>query len=70
MYGLSKRWGMISAIGQGVLFSLALVGMTRFVCWQLGGSLSESVAGNLFLCSSVISGALAAFLYSRYSASS
>lgn len=62
---MSKRWMMVAAIGQGVLFSLALTGAVRIACWLFGTTLPDDVAGNLFLVSSLLTGALAAFLYSR-----
>lgn len=58
---------MVSAVGQGVMFSLALTGGVRIVCRLLGTPLPEHVAGNLFLATSLIAGSLSAFLYSRYS---
>ncbi len=66
MLTLSKRWMMVSAFGQGVLFSLALTGGVRIACWLCGTTLSERAAGNLFLCSSLVTGALSAYLYGRY----
>lgn len=65
MFPLSKRWMMVSAIGQGVLFSLALTGAVRLACLLVGLELSEQVAGHLFLGSSLLTGALCAFLYAR-----
>ncbi len=65
MFLLSKRWMMVAAIGQGVLFSLALTGAVRIAYLLLGKSLPESVAGNLFLLSSLLTGALCAYLYAR-----
>lgn len=62
----SKRWMMLAAIGQGVLFSLALTGGVRIVFWLLGRTLSEHAAGNLFVISSLLTGALCAYLYGRY----
>lgn len=62
----SKSWMMVSAVGHGVLFSLALTGGVRIVFWMIGENLSERAAGNLFLISSLLTGALSAYLYSRY----
>jgi hypothetical protein len=56
---------MVSAVGQGVLFSLALTGLVRIVYWLSGASLPENVANRLFMISSLLTGALCAFLYSR-----
>lgn len=61
----SKSWCMLAAIGQGVLFSLALTGLVRMTCWFFGTELSTSAAGNLFTVSSMFTGALCALLYSR-----
>ena len=66
MFPMSKRWMMVSAIGQGVIFSLALTGAVRIVFMMLGKTLPESVAGNLFLAGSLLAGALCAYLYSRH----
>lgn len=66
MFSMSKRWMMVAAIGQGVLFSLALTGAVRIVWWLLGMALSERAAGNLFLISSLLTGALCAYVYARY----
>jgi hypothetical protein len=65
MVPMSKRWMMVAAVGQGVLFSLALTGAVRIVYWLLGATLSERVAGNLFLTSSLLTGALCAYLCAR-----
>ena len=65
MFPLSKRWMMVSAVGYGVLFSLALTGGVRIAYWLCGSELSERAAGNLFLTSSLLTGALSAFLYGR-----
>jgi hypothetical protein len=65
MFSLSKRWMMAASIGQGVLFSLALTGAVRLACLLVGLELSEHVAGNLFFVSSLLTGALCAYLYSR-----
>ena len=48
---------MVAAAGQGVLFSLALTGAVRIVCLLFGTTLPESVAGNLFMISSILTGA-------------
>ena len=66
MFPMSKRWMMVAAFGQGVLLSLALTGAVRLVCLLLGQSLPESVAGNLFLISSLLLGTLFAYQYARY----
>ena len=65
MFPLSKRWMMVSAIGQGVLFSLALTGGVRILCLLLGITLPENVAGNMFLVTSLLAGSLSAYLYGR-----
>lgn len=65
MFFLSKRWMMLAAIGQGVLFSLALTGAVRMACWLVGMELPQDVAGNIFLVSSLLTGALCAWLCSR-----
>jgi hypothetical protein len=65
MFPLSRRWMLVSAIGYGVLFSLALTGAVRIVYMLLGKTLEESVAGNLFLISSLLTGALSAYLCAR-----
>jgi hypothetical protein len=65
MFLKSKRWLLVSAVGQGVMFSLALRGALRFACLLLGTTLSERVAGNLFLVSSLSTGALCGYLYVR-----
>ena len=56
---------MVSAIGQGVLFSLALTGLVRILCWLSGASMPQDVANRLFVISSLLTGALCAYLYSR-----
>ncbi|MGE0610527.1 MAG: hypothetical protein AB7O62_25790 [Pirellulales bacterium] len=66
MFMKSKSWMLLAAIGQGVLFSLALTGAVRISYWLLGKTLSESAAGNLLLASSLLTGGLCAFLYLRY----
>ena len=48
MIRMSKRWMMVSAIGQGVLFSLALTGLVRIGFRLCGATLSQQAAGNLF----------------------
>jgi len=65
MFPMSKGWRMVAAIGQGVLFSLALTGCVRIGGWLLGTPVPEQLAGNLFLVSSVLAGSLCAYLYSR-----
>lgn len=65
MFPTSKRWKMLSAIGQGVLFSLALTGFVRLGCVLLGTRLPDSIGGTLFLVSSFLSGGLCAYLYAR-----
>jgi hypothetical protein len=65
MFPMSKGWMMVAQIGQGVLFSIALTGAVRIVFWLFGMTLSESAAGNLFVISSLLTGALCAYLYSR-----
>jgi hypothetical protein len=65
MFPLSGRWRMVAAIGHGVLFSLALTGAVRIGGWLLGTPLPENVAGSLFLTSSILAGALAAFLCAK-----
>lgn len=69
MFPMSNRWKMVAAIGQGVLFSLALTGAVRIAYLLLGATLSDSVAGRLFLISSLLTGALCAYLYARSSGS-
>jgi hypothetical protein len=59
-------WKMVSAVGYGVLFSLALTGAVRISCLLRGTTLPDDVAGNIFMISSVVTGALSAFLYSRF----
>lgn len=66
MFLKSKHWMMLSAVGHGVLFSLALTAAVRSICWLCGAEISERAAGNLFLVSSMLTGALAAALYSRF----
>lgn len=65
MLYISHRWMMVAAVGQGVLFSLALTGAVRIGYWLTGSELSERAAGNLFLVSSLLTGALCAYLYVR-----
>lgn len=65
MITLPKRWLVVAAVGQGVLFSLALTGLVRFVCFFRGTTLSEQTAGNLFLASSLLTGALCGYLCVR-----
>jgi hypothetical protein len=55
----------VAAIGQGVLFSLALTGAVRIACLLSGTTLSERIASCLFLISSVLTGSLGAYLYAR-----
>jgi len=57
---------ILAAVGYGVLFSLSFTGAVRIGCWLVGMPLSERVVGNLFLGSSLLTGALSAFLYSRF----
>jgi hypothetical protein len=57
---------MVAAIGYGVLFSLAFTGAVRIVCLLFGTTLPENVAGNLFLISSMLTGALSVYLYARF----
>ena len=66
MIQLSKRWKMVSAVGYGVLFALALTGAVRIGYKLSGHEMPESLPGNLFLITSVLAGALSAFLYGRY----
>ncbi len=63
---MSKLWMMVAAIGQGVLFSLALIGAVRISCLMFGWVLPESVAGKLFLMSCMLTGGLSATFYARY----
>jgi hypothetical protein len=65
MFPMSKFWKMIAAVGYGVLFSQALTGAVRIACWLLGTTLSVRAAGNLFMISSLLTGALSAYLCSR-----
>ena len=65
MFPWPKPLMLISAIGQGVIFSLALTGAVRIICWSLGVPLSERVAGNLFLISSLVACSIGGFLYVR-----
>ena len=66
MIQLSKRWKMVSAVGYGVLFALALTGLVRFGYMLSGREMPESLAGNLFLITSIVAGSLSAFLYGRF----
>ncbi len=66
MIKMSKLWKMVSAVGYGVLFALALTGAVRIGFWLAGGELPQSVAGNLFLVTSAVAGSLSAFFYGRY----
>ena len=66
MIQMSKRWKMVSAVGYGVLFALALTGAVRFGYLLSGREMPETLPGNLFLVTSVVAGALSAFLYGRY----
>ncbi len=65
MRPVAKPLMMLAAVGYGVLFSLSFTGAVRLGCWLVGMSLSERVMGNLFLSSSLLTGALSAYLYSR-----
>jgi hypothetical protein len=65
MFPMSKSWKMVAAVGYGVLFSQALTGAVRIACWLLGTTLSVRAAGNIFLISSLLTGALCAYLCSR-----
>ncbi|MBI2826748.1 MAG: hypothetical protein HYX69_18910 [Planctomycetia bacterium] len=62
---MSKHWMIVAAIGQGVLFSLALTGAVRIACWLAGTTLADRVAGNLFLTSSLLTGAICGYLCVR-----
>jgi hypothetical protein len=66
MLALPKPLLIVSAIGQGVLLSLALTGAVRIAYWLVGAELSERVAGNLFLGGSLIAGSISGFLCVRY----
>lgn len=63
MLTMSKRWMIVSVIGQGVLFSLALTGFVRIGFRLYGQTLSATAADRLFVVSSLITGALCATLY-------
>jgi hypothetical protein len=65
MFPLSKRWMMVAAFGQGVLFAMALTGALRILCMLLGITLPQNVAGNLFVLTSLIAGGLSAYLYGQ-----
>ena len=65
MFLISKKWLMVAAVGQGVLLSLAFIGEVRIVCLLLGMTLPDSIAGNLFLVSSPLTGAVTGYLYVR-----
>lgn len=62
----SKRWMMVAAIGQGVMFSLALRGAVSFASVLLDRPLSERAGNFLFLISSLLTGAVCALAYARY----
>jgi hypothetical protein len=66
MFPPSNRWMMFAAAGQGVLFSLALVGAVRIGCLLAGHALPESIANSLFMASSVLTDALGAWSCSRF----
>jgi hypothetical protein len=66
MLTMSKPWLIVSAVGQGVIFSLALTGAVRIAFWLVGTELSERAAGNLFLLSSLVAGSISGFLCVRY----
>jgi hypothetical protein len=66
MFPMSKRWMMVAAVGQGVLFSLALVGAVRIGCLNFGITLSEAFANQLFVSSSAAAGSLCAWSCARY----
>lgn len=61
----AKTWMLISAIGQGVLLSLALTGLVRISCWLSGTTLSDQMAHSLFFASSMVTGAVAVLIYAR-----
>lgn len=65
MFPFSKFWNLVAAIGYGVLFSLALTGAVRIAFLCFGLTLPESTAGNLFLVSSLLTGAFSAYLYTH-----
>jgi hypothetical protein len=66
MFLKSKILIMVAAIGYGVLFSLALTGGVRMVCWLLGTELPTKAAGNVFLTSSLLAGAVSAYASGHY----
>lgn len=66
MFPMSKRWKMVSAVGQGVIFSMALTGAVRIGFALSGREMPENLAGNIFLFTSVVAGSLSAYLYGRY----
>lgn len=66
MLPMSKRWMMVAAIGYGVLFSVALTGAVRIAFVLCGATLSDRASGNVFLISSLLTGALSAYLYGRF----
>lgn len=63
---LSQRWKMVSAVGYGVLFALALTGAVRIGYKLSGNEMPEHLAGNLFLITSIVAGSLSALLYGRF----
>ena len=66
MFRMSKRWMLLAAIGQGVLFSMGLTGAVRITYRLLDRDLADTTANTLFTVSSVLTGALTAYLYLRY----
>lgn len=66
MMNISKPWLIVSAVGQGVIFSLALTGAVRMAYWMGGTELSERAAGNLFMLSSLVAGSISGFLCVRH----
>jgi hypothetical protein len=62
MSPLPKAFKILSAIGYGVLFALALTGGVRIVAMLMGTTLSESMAGNIFMITSLLAGSLTGWL--------
>jgi hypothetical protein len=66
MFPMAKRWMLVAAAGQGVLFSLALVGAVRLGSLLLGVALSDALTNQLFVTSSAVAGSLCAWSCARY----
>jgi hypothetical protein len=61
MFLKSKGWRLVSALGHGVMLSLAMNGAMRLISRHLGAPMSDHAAGNLFLVSSLLVGALCGY---------